>query len=275
MFAVSFSHPADVLKVRLQLTGECNPAKPTLRARDIWLVAQRLAVTEGPGSLYRGISAAWLRQATFGTLRHGGYGVLEAAGKDARNQVSLSWRLLSGLVSGSISALLANPADVVLIRMQADGAWPLAHRRGYRHALHGLWSVWRGEGWQALYRGSGPTALRAALVTMAQLPTYEELKGRALSMGISNDVRLHLACAMASGTVACLATQPVDCVKTRIINMQQCGVNYLGPVDVVRKTLATEGPLAFYKGLSATFIRLWPHTVLLWLGQEFVNARLR
>jgi hypothetical protein len=44
---------------------------------------------------------------------------------------------------------------------------------------------------------------------------------------------------------------------------------------VVRKTLATEGPLAFYKGLSATFIRLWPHTVLLWLGQEFMNARLR
>ena len=93
------------------------------------------------------------------------------------SQVSLSWRLVSGLVSGSISALLANPADVVLIRMQADGAWPMAQRRGYRHALHGLWSVWRGEGWRALYRGSGPTALRAALVTMAQLPTYEELKG--------------------------------------------------------------------------------------------------
>ena len=35
------------MQVRLQLTGECNPAKPTLRARDIWLVAQRLAVTEG------------------------------------------------------------------------------------------------------------------------------------------------------------------------------------------------------------------------------------
>ena len=51
----------------------------------------------GPGSLYRGISAAWLRQATFGTLRHGGYGVLEAAGKDARNQagmvVDFSWNI--------------------------------------------------------------------------------------------------------------------------------------------------------------------------------------
>ena len=91
--------------------------------------------------------------------------------------MSLSWRLLSGLVSSSLSALLTNPADVVLIRMQADGAWPLAQRRGYRHALHGLSSVWRSEGATALYRGSGPTALRAALVTMAQLPTYEELKG--------------------------------------------------------------------------------------------------
>jgi hypothetical protein len=49
-------------------------------------------------------------------------------------------------------------------------------------------------------------------------------------MGISNDVRLHLACAMASGTVACLATQPVDCVKTRIINMQQCHLAQRGEI---------------------------------------------
>ena len=53
------------------------------------------------------------------------------------------------------------------------------------------------------------------------------------------------------------------------------GVNYLGPIDVVRKTLRTEGPLAFYKGLSATFLRLWPHTVLLWLAQEAISKQLR
>eukprot|EP00913_Durusdinium_trenchii_P025699 g24118.t1 len=91
-----------------------------------------------------------------------------------------------------------------------------------------------------------------------------EMKGKALQAGFNNDVRLHLCCAMSSATAACLCTQPVDCVKTRIINMQKnCGVSYRGPLDVVRKTLGTEGPLAFYKGLSATFVRLWPHTVLL------------
>ena len=44
---------------------------------------------------------------------------------------------------------------------------------------------------------------------------------------------------------------------------------------MVTKTLAIEGPLAFYKGLSATFVRLWPHTVLLWLAQEAIGSRLR
>lgn len=53
------------------------------------------------------------------------------------------------------------------------------------------------------------------------------------------------------------------------------GVSYGGPWDVVIKTLGTEGPLAFYKGLSATFVRLWPHTVLLWLGQEVITSHLR
>ena len=68
------------------------------------------------------------------------------------------------------------------------------------------------------------------------------------------------------------------------------GMSYRGPLDVVRQTLAIEGPLAFYKGLSATFVRrfaisfraseasdqgLWPHTVLLWLAQEAITSRLR
>ena len=85
-------------------------------------------------------------------------------------QVSMSWRLLSGLLSGSFSALLCTPSDVVLIRMQAGSL-------RCRHALQGLLQICRAEGVAALYRGSGPNAWRAALVTMSQVPTYEELKG--------------------------------------------------------------------------------------------------
>merc|ERR1712217_614357 len=87
---------------------------------------------------------------------------------------------------------------------------------------------------------------------------------------------VHLTSVISSATVACIVTSPVDVVKTRIINMQQAhGVNYSGPLDVVMKTMRTEGPFAFFKGLSATFLRLWPHTVLLWMGQERISAFLR
>ncbi|CAE7661049.1 Slc25a11 [Symbiodinium sp. CCMP2456] len=248
----------------------------TLRLRDMRRVAHKLFVREGFQGLYAGISAAWLRQAVFGTLRHGLYGVFERWGKADAGPIPLLWRLQAALAAGVVAAVVANPTDVVLIRMQSDAGWPAHQRRSYGHALHGLVRVWREEGWQALYRGVGPTTARAALVTMSQLATYEEVKSRALAAGSVESVRLHLGCAMASATVACLATQPVDCVKTRIINMQQtCGISYAGPVDVIRKTLATEGILAFYKGLSATFLRLWPHTVLLWLGQESVTSQLR
>ena len=41
-------------------------------------------------------------------------------------EVSLPWRICSGLLAGSTAALAANPADVVLIRMQADSGWPMA-----------------------------------------------------------------------------------------------------------------------------------------------------
>ena len=40
-----------------------------------------------------------------------------------------------GMLSGGIGGLCGNPADVVNIRMQADGRLPVAERRNYKHAF--------------------------------------------------------------------------------------------------------------------------------------------
>eukprot|EP00928_Gymnodinium_smaydae_P071631 TRINITY_DN5516_c0_g1_i1.p1 TRINITY_DN5516_c0_g1~~TRINITY_DN5516_c0_g1_i1.p1 ORF type:complete len:311 (+),score=51.97 TRINITY_DN5516_c0_g1_i1:36-935(+) len=277
MFAVSFTHPADVLKVRLQLTGEGCIGSNRLSARDFVAVGRRLVLQEGiQHGLYSGISASWLRQSIFGTLRHGLYGVFEQRLQDTSGNISLMSRLQCATVSGALAAVVANPVDVVLIRMQSDGGWPQEQRRNYRHAVDGLQKILRFEGVRVLYRGCGPTTARAVLVTTSQVCTYEEAKARARKAGCSEGLGLHLGCAMLSATVACVVTHPVDVVKTRIMNMQRSlGASYAGPVDVIRKTLAIEGPLAFYKGLSATCLRLWPHTVLLWLAQERIGGFLR
>merc|ERR1711879_131242 len=162
--------------------------------------------------------------------------------------------------------MIANPTDVVLARMQAEGGLPESRRRGYRHVLDGIARICREEGPLALWRGCGPTVVRAALVTASQITTYEEAKAALHRAAVPDGIRAHLICAMASATVACVVTSPVDLVKTRLMNAQPPWPCYRGPVDVILSTMRTEGLLAFYKGLTATFLRLWPHTVILWLA---------
>jgi len=45
--------------------------------------------------------------------------------------------------SGALAAAVACPADVVLVRMQADGRLPPPLRRNYRHVLHGAAAICR------------------------------------------------------------------------------------------------------------------------------------
>lgn len=277
--AACLSHPADVLKVRLQLTGEGDPTKRTLTARDFGHAAKRLAMVEGfRNGFYAGISATIARQLSFSSLRHGLCGVFERKWRDMRQEsnISMLTRLGCASVAGLMAAVVANPTDVVLIRMQADGHWPKPQRREYRHVFDGIGRIFNTEGVAALWRGCGPTATRAVLVTTSQIVTYAEAKIALGRAGVADGTQLHMACAMTSATVACFATCPVDVVKTRVMNMQKShGISYSGPLDCVMQTLRSEGPLAFYKGLSATFLRLWPHTVLLWLAQEQYGKWLR
>eukprot|EP00420_Gonyaulax_spinifera_P023194 CAMPEP_0197896818 /NCGR_PEP_ID=MMETSP1439-20131203/40888_1 /TAXON_ID=66791 /ORGANISM="Gonyaulax spinifera, Strain CCMP409" /LENGTH=299 /DNA_ID=CAMNT_0043517389 /DNA_START=54 /DNA_END=953 /DNA_ORIENTATION=+ len=277
MTAVLFSHPADVMKVRLQLLGECDKTKRSVTTRDYLRTGRGLLLTEGVvGGLYAGVSASLMRQAFFSGMRHGLYGVLESHLRQSGIRSTASAKLTCAIASGCTGALIANPFDVVLIRMQADGHWPAQQQRGYSHVFNGISRVCREEGVAALWRGCGPTVLRAALVTGSQITTYEEAKTALKHRGWEDGIQTHVVCAAASATIACLTTSPVDVVKTRIMNMQRAhGVSYQGPIDCVWQTMRTEGPLAFYKGLSATFLRLWPHTIVLWIAQEKYSALLR
>lgn len=277
MFAVCFSHPMDVLKVRLQLTGECKVGRSSLTPRDFIDAGRRLAVVEGVRTgLYSGISASLMRQAVFSSTRQGLFGTFERLWRGDSDGVSLPGRLTCAISAGIVGAVLANPTDVVLIRMQADGHWPAEQRRNYKHGFDGLRRIVTDESIPSLYRGTAPTVMRAALVTASQIVTYEETKGALLRAGFQDNLSTQMMCSITSATVACVVIAPVDCIKTRIMNMQsEHGISYKGPLDCVRQLLRTEGPRAFYKGFSALCLRQWPHTVLLWFGNERVKAILR
>lgn len=83
-------------------------------------------------------------------------------------------KALCGLTAGAIGACVGSPADLALIRMQADATLPAAQRRNYKNAFHALYRIVADEGVLALWKGAGPTVVRAMALNMGMLASYDQ-----------------------------------------------------------------------------------------------------
>lgn len=83
-------------------------------------------------------------------------------------------KALCGLTAGAIGACVGSPADLALIRMQADATLPAAQRRHYKNAFHALSRIIADEGVLALWKGAGPTVVRAMALNMGMLASYDQ-----------------------------------------------------------------------------------------------------
>jgi solute carrier family 25 oxoglutarate transporter 11 len=79
-----------------------------------------------------------------------------------------------GLTAGAIGATVGSPADLALIRMQADSTLPAAQRRHYKNAFQALYRISADEGVLALWKGAGPTVVRAMSLNMGMLASYDQ-----------------------------------------------------------------------------------------------------
>ena len=83
-------------------------------------------------------------------------------------------KALCGLTAGAIGATVGSPADLALIRMQADATLPLAQRRNYTNAFQALYRIGADEGILSLWKGAGPTVVRAMALNMGMLASYDQ-----------------------------------------------------------------------------------------------------
>ena len=71
---------------------------------------------------------------------------------------------------------MGNPADLALVRMQADARLPEAERRNYGNVVNAFRRIVKDEGFFALWRGATPTVIRAIVLNLAMLSSYDEVK---------------------------------------------------------------------------------------------------
>ncbi|KGN48714.1 mitochondrial uncoupling protein 5 [Cucumis sativus] len=303
------THPLDLIKVRMQLQGETPaptaavhnlrpalafqttsvtapksinippPPPPPARVGPI-AVGVRIVQQEGVAALFSGVSATVLRQTLYSTTRMGLYDILKQKWTDQdTGKMPLIRKISAGLIAGAVGAAVGNPADVAMVRMQADGRLPLAQRRNYKSVVDAITQMARGEGVTSLWRGSSLTVNRAMLVTASQLASYDQIKETILQKGLMKDgLGTHVTASFAAGFVASVASNPVDVIKTRVMNMKvEAGAAppYSGALDCALKTVRAEGPMALYKGFIPTISRQGPFTVVLFVTLEQVRKVLK
>jgi solute carrier family 25 (mitochondrial oxoglutarate transporter), member 11 len=255
MGATCLIQPIDMVKVRIQLGAKGSP----------FTVAKDIIAKDGFGAMYKGLSAGLLRQATYTTTRMGLFDNMTAAYKEFKGGKNTNFgeKAMLGASAGGLAAVVGNPADLTLIRMQADGTLPPEQRRNYKGVGDAFARIVREEGVGGLFKGCAPTVVRAMALNTGMFATNEQAKELLKEAGVSGFANT-AGGAMVAGFFASAASLPFDFVKTRIQKMKPNAdgtVPYTGPIDCALKTLRNEGPLAFYTGFPTYYVRIGPHVV--------------
>lgn len=209
--------------------------------------------------LFRGITPSMLREASYSSIRMGLYEPARkfVAPNKPLNEISLWQRIVAGFFSGGVGSAIASPTDLIKIRFQARRP---DQPKLYKHTADAFLSIYRNEGLPGLYKGVGPTMLRAAVLTSAQLSSYDQTKVTLRELNVLPDGPIiHFLASFVSGLVTTTATSPVDVIKTRIMNSKG---QYSGPIDCLAKLLRNEGPRALFRGWLPNYLRLGPHFII-------------
>lgn len=163
--------------------------------------------------------------------------------------------------------VVASPADLVKVRMQADGR--LGERR-YSNIVDAWNKIMLSEGVGGLWRGVVPNMQRAFLVNMGELACYDHAKRFVIENGITEDnVYVHTLASFMSGLAATSLSCPADVVKTRMMNQQgKWDMGYKNSVDCLVRTVRGEGMKALWKGFLPTWARLGPWQFVFWVSYE-------
>ncbi|KAJ8979393.1 hypothetical protein NQ317_015822 [Molorchus minor] len=133
--------------------------------------------------------------------------------------------------------------------MQHDIKLPPEQRRNYKHAIDGFVRVIKEDGAAKLFSGASTASTRGGMMTIGQLSFYDQIKLTLLGTGLFNDnISTHFTASASAGAISTFLTQPLDVLKTRLMNAKPG--EYKSVFDCIRVT-SKGGPLAFYKGFFA------------------------
>lgn len=269
MIATTVIQPIDFLKVQIQVRSEMGKSES-----NPFKIAREMKRLEGSYLiLYRGLDSALLRQFLYTSTRIGlFYTIKDFLTKKYGREPNLVQNTAASLLAGAVGAMIGNPADLALIRIQSDSNLPLDQRRNYKNVFNALYRIVKEEGVFTLWRGSLPTVSRAMALNFSQLVPFEFFKRKLQPYFSDNKTRSILA-SLIAGACASVLALPFDNIKTKLQKMKVIdGVKmYNGVFDCFKKTLKNEGIAKLWVGLTTFYVRLAPQAVILLVVNDLLR----
>jgi len=283
--AVTVSNPAEVAKTRLQLQGELAKSGTEKVYKNAIDVLSKTWKNEGIRGLQRGLGPAYAYQILLNGSRLGFYepfrrNLNKFIGRPPGDQLPVT-SVIAGASSGAVGASLGNPLFLIKARMQAySPALPVGAQHYYKNSFDALSTIFRAEKFRGLIRGMDAAILRTSMGSSVQLPSYNFTKNLLVKHDVlpANSTWTFLASSTISGICVCIVMQPADTALTRVYNQpttlspsgKVIGTLYKNPIDCLWKTFKAEGVSGWYKGSTAHFLRIAPHTIITLTANDLI-----
>lgn len=264
-----------MVKVRIQLMSEQGGSTSPFK------VAGDIMKEGGVKGFYKGLDSAILRQVVYGTMRLGlFYNISEKMKNDnGGKNLSAGQKAVASIVAGGIGSFVGTPADLCLVRMQADATLPVEERRNYTGVGNALTRIVAEEGITGLWAGAVPTITRAISLNVAMMVSYETVKEKLAEMTgkPQNDTGVLMQASMVSAVCTAVGSLPFDNIKTKMQKQKPNAegvMPYKNMADCFTKSVAREGVTGLWAGLPTYYFRVGPHAIITLLSLEFYKRML-
>jgi hypothetical protein len=245
----------DVVKTRLQV-GAAEGAR-NYKSLGVGGTVKIIAAEEGIGAFWKGIGAAWAREASYTSLRLGLYEPIKTV-MGVKKDSHFIMKFTAGSLAGALGSLAGNPFDVLKTRMMATEGKGTPKMSTVASEIH------RSAGMGGFYRGLEANIMRAMVLNGTKMACYDVIKQKISDAGvIPKGLATNFCAAFSAGFFMACTVTPFDMVRTRLMN-QPMGADrlYANFVDCVIKVVSKEGPQALYSGFIPVWARFAPTTTI-------------
>lgn len=252
-FAVNFTHPIELVKTRMQVSGGS-------------LGATISGVMEkgGIASFWKGIPFGYGRELSYTSIKLGAYAPVRDMMGAGSPDAPFHLKFLAGALTGGIGSIVGNPFDVLKTLAQTStGNEPLG-------ALVG--NMYRDQGVAGFYRGVQVNIMRACVLNATKMGCYDMAKGYVsdATNWPRKDPKTIFCSSFIAGFAMTVNVAPWDMLRTKLMNQPTDAKLYDGFADCAKKTIQEGGVISLWRGFVPIWARFAPQATLQLLTIEFL-----